>query len=181
MITINFSSKNYRLLETIRTGLIAGSVVLCIIMAGMIWTAVSIRSSVAGMQQKLKDADAADQQTLPLLRERQQIVKDLGSMSGLLDSRKFSWTHFLTSVESVVPKGVALSKVEFNTKDRTVALDGMALSPESLRNLVVGLEQSASFRNPFLKHQSLEKGNLSFNVIAVYQEHKGAGVALSKR
>jgi hypothetical protein len=60
-------------------------------------------------------------------------------------------------------------------------LNGMAQSPESLRNLVVSLEQSQAFKNPFLKHQSLEKGNLSFNVTTVYHENKGAGVALSKR
>ena len=181
MITINFATRNYRLVENIRTGLIAGSVVLCIIMAGMILKTVSLRSSVSAMEEKLKDAVKADEQMAPLLHERQQIVKDLNSMSGLMDSRKFSWTRLLTSIESVVPRGVALTHVEFITKEHTVVLDGVAQSPESLRSLVVGLEQSPSFKNPFLKHQSLEKGNLLFNVVSVYQEHKSAGVALSKR
>jgi Tfp pilus assembly protein PilN len=181
MITINFASKNYRLIENIRTGLIAGSVVLSIIMAGMVWKTVSMRSSVSAMEGKLKEAAAADEQTAALLHERQQIVKDLNSMSGLMESKKFSWTRLLTSIETVVPRGVALTHVEFITKERTVLLDGVAQSPESLRSLLVGLEQSASFKSPFLKHQSLEKGNLLFNVITVYQEHNTAGVALSKR
>jgi Tfp pilus assembly protein PilN len=181
MITINFASRNYRLVDTIHTGLIAGSIVLCIVMAGMIWTTVSLRSNVSAMERKLQDAQAADEQIRPLLGERLQIVKDLIAMSGLLESRKFSWTRLLTSVEAVVPRGVALTHVEFNAKERTVMLNGMAQSPESLRNLVVGLEQSQAFKNPFLKHQSLEKGNLSFNVTTVYHENKGAGVALSKR
>jgi hypothetical protein len=76
---------------------------------------------------------------------------------------------------------VALTHVEYKAKERMVMLDGMAQSPEALRNLVVGLEQSQSFKNPFLKHQSLEKGNLSFNVTTLYHENKTAGVALSKR
>jgi Tfp pilus assembly protein PilN len=181
MITINFASRNYRLVENIHTGLIAGSMVLCVVMAGMIWATVSLRSNVTAMERKLKNAEAANEQIVPLLRERQQIVKDLTAMSGLLESRKFSWTRLLTSIESVVPKGVALTRVEFSAKERTVMLDGMAQSPESLRNLVVGLEQSQSFKNPFLKHQSLDKGNLSFNVTTIYQENKTAGVALSKR
>jgi Tfp pilus assembly protein PilN len=181
MITINFAGRNYRLVENIHTGLIAGSVVLCIVMAGMIWTTVALRSNVSAVERKLKDAQAADEQIRPLLGERLQIVKDLTAMSGLLESRKFSWTRLLTSVESVVPRGVALTRVEFNSKERTVMLDGISQSPESLRNLVVGLEQSQSFKNPFLKHQSLEKGNLSFNVTTIYHENKTAGVALSKR
>jgi Tfp pilus assembly protein PilN len=181
MITINFASRNYRLVENIHTGLIAGSVVLCLVMAGVIWTTVSLRSNVSAMERKLKDAQAADEQIRPLLGERLQIVKDLTAMSGLLESRKFSWTRLLTSVESVVPRGVALTHVEYKAKERMVMLDGMAQSPEALRNLVVGLEQSQSFKNPFLKHQSLEKGNLSFNVTTLYQENKTAGVALSKR
>lgn len=181
MITINFASTNYRFVENIRTGMIAGSIILCIVLAGMIWRSVSVRSNVAAMERKVKDAQAADDQIRPLLGERLQIVKDLISMSNLLESRKFSWTRFLTSVETVVPRGVALTRVEVNLKERAVMLDGMAQSPESLRNLVVGLEQSPSFKNPFLKHQSLEKGSLSFNVTTVYQEHKGPGVDLGKR
>lgn len=181
MITINFASRNYRLIETIHAGLIAGSVVLCIAMGGMIWTAMSLRASTSVVEQKLKGAEAADGQIQPLLQEHDQLVKDLAAMSGLLESRKFSWTRLLTGIEAVVPTGVALKRVEFNAKERTVILDGMAQSPEALRTLVVGLEKSASFKDPFLKHQSLEKGSISFNVIAVYHEDKSAGVAQAKR
>jgi hypothetical protein len=41
----------------------------------------------------------------------------------------------------------------------------------------VGLERSASFKDPFLKHQSLEKGSISFNVVAVYHDNRNAAVA----
>lgn len=177
MIAINFASKNYRLGARIHAGLIAGSVLLCIAMAGMVWTAISLRMNIAAMDRKLKDAQAADEQVQSLLRERDQLTKDLTAMSGLMELRKLSWTRLLTSIETIVPQGVALKKVEFNPKDRMLALEGTARSPESLRTLVVGLEKSASFKNPFLKHQSVDKGNISFNVIAVYQENKNAGVA----
>ncbi len=181
MITINFASRNYRLVENVRTGLIAGSAMLCIVMAGLVWTMITLRSNVSSMEEKVNNAMKADGQLASLLLERQQIVKDLNSMYGLMDSRKFSWTKLLTSIETVVPRGVALTHVEFIAKEHTVLLDGVAQSPEALRTLVVGLEQSPSFKNPFLKHQSLEKGNLLFNVVTVYQEHKSAGVALGKR
>jgi Tfp pilus assembly protein PilN len=181
MITINFASRQYRLFARIRTGLIAGSVVLCIALAGLIWTAVALRANISSMDRKMKDAGAADEQVRSLFSEREQLIKDLSAMSGLMESRKLSWTHLLTSIEAVVPTGVALTHVEFHVKERTVTLDGMAQSPESLRTLVVGLEKSAFFKDPFLKHQSLEKGSISFNVIAVYHEDKSAGVDKGRR
>jgi Tfp pilus assembly protein PilN len=181
MITINFASGNYRLVARIRAGLIAGSVVLCIALAGMIWTAVSLRENISALDRKLKNAEAMDAQVQPLLREHDQLVKDLAAMSGLMESRKVSWTRLLTSIEAVIPRGVALNKVDFNPKDRTLMLEGMAQSPESLGTLVVGLEKSSSFTDPLLKHQSLVKGSISFNVTAVYREDKSAGVAQGKQ
>jgi hypothetical protein len=71
--------------------------------------------------------------------------------------------------------------VKYHENERTVMLDGKARSPEALQGLVVGLEKSASFKDPFLKHQSLEKGSITFNVIAVYHADAGAGVARGKR
>jgi len=181
MIEINFASRNYRLIGQIRSGLIAGIVLLVAITAGMLWTAVSLRANIFFMDQKLQELKAADEQIRPALMERERLVKDLTAMSGLMEARKMSWTRFLTSVEAVVPVGVALKHVEFDPKDSTVTLDGMARSPESLRNLVVAMETSSSLSKPFLKHQSLEKGNISFNVVAVYREDKNRSVAQGKR
>jgi Tfp pilus assembly protein PilN len=114
----------------------------------------------------------------PVLLEREVLVKNLNAMSGLLESRRFSWTRLLTSIEAIVPIGVAMKNVDFDPRDRVLVLEGTAQSPEALRNLIVGLEQSASFKDPFLKHQSLEKGSISFNVVAVY--HEGAGASVVK-
>ncbi len=137
----------------------------------MVWKTVSFGVEISTLQQRVKEAEASDVQLKPLLDEREKLVKDLNAMSVLMDARKFSWTRFLTSIERAVPVGVALNKVEFNPKERTLSIDGLAQSPESLRDLVVGFEKSPSFKDPFLKHQSLEKGIISFNVVAVYYEH----------
>ncbi len=175
MISINFASRNYRAALRIALAFAAGSIILACITAVMAWQGISLRSSADAMQKKVKETEISDERMRSLLVEREQLVKDLTAMSGLMDARKFSWTRFLTSVEAVVPVGVALKKVEYNPKDRTLSLDGLAQSPEALRNLIVGFEKSVSFTTPFLKHQSLEKGIISFNVVAVYQEQKSAG------
>jgi Tfp pilus assembly protein PilN len=181
MITINFASRNYRLIARIRSGLIAGSIFVFAITVGMLWISASLHANVSAMDQRLWELQKAEEKLRPELLERERLVKDLTIMSGLIESRKTSWTRLLTSIETVVPVGVALEKVEYNPKDSSLTLNGMARSPESLRNLVVAMEKSVSFKNPFLKHQSLEKGNISFNVVAVYREGKGRSVALGKR
>jgi type IV pilus assembly PilN-like protein len=169
MISINFASRNYRRIARAVQALAAGSVVLALVAAVMVAKAASLRADIAVMQKKLQEAEAADQQVKPALMERERLVKDLNAMSGLMDARKFSWTRLLSSIESVVPVGVALQRVQYNPQDRSLVLDGTAQSPESLRGLVVGLEKSPSFKDPFLKHQTLEKGSISFNVVAVYR------------
>jgi len=40
---------------------------------------------------------------------------------------------------------------------------------------MIGLQKSRSFKSPLLKHQSMDKGNLSFNVAVTYQKHLAAG------
>jgi Tfp pilus assembly protein PilN len=181
MIAINFASRNYRLLELARRSLLAGCVILALAATALMGKAAALRADGVAVKRLLAEAQADDLRVEAVLAERERLSRDLSAMSGLIDARKFSWTRLLSSIEAVVPVGVALKKVAFNPGSRTLGLDGMAQSPEALRNLVVGLEKSSSFRDPFLKHQSLEKGSISFNVVAVYQEHTGALVAQGKR
>lgn len=181
MISINFASGNYRRTSRIVQALAAGSVILAFAAALMIVKAASLRADIAAMQQKLQETEAADQQVKTVLVERERLVKDLNAMSGLTNARRFSWTRLLSSIESVVPLGVALQKVQYNSHDHMLVLDGTAQSPESLRGLVVGLEKSPSFKDPFLKHQTLEKGSISFNVVAVYHERKDADEVQRKK
>ncbi len=180
MIIVNFASRNYRLISRIHAALVLAAVILCLVMAGMVFAAVSLRRTVSATDLKLKELRAADESIQPVLRERGQLVRDLSLMSGLVESRRFSWTRLLTSSEAVVPLGVAVKHVDFSPQNRALALDGTAQSPEALRNLIVGLEKSPSFKEPLLKHQSIEKGSNLFNVVAVYREDTGPAVAQGK-
>jgi len=170
MITINFASKNYRIVERIRLALLGVNVLLAFAIVVMVWIALSLRAQTAGMERRIGDLLKTEEQFKPLLVERDRIVKDFTSMSGLLESRRFSWTELLTDIEKAFPTGVALKKIEY-AKDGALTLDGAAQSPESLRNLMVGLERSASFRDAYLKHQSVDKGSISFNVVVFYKGH----------
>ncbi len=177
MINVNFASRNYRAAQSLVRVLFGAAAVLFLAAAGMVWEATTLGRDLSSMQQKLKMAEEEDVRVESTLFERARLVKSLNEMSGIIEARRFSWTQFLTSLEAAVPVGVALKNVVFNPRDRTLSIEGMARSPEALRDLMVGLEKSVAFANPLLKHQSLEKGILSFNVVAVYHEHKNASVA----
>jgi len=177
LITINFAGTNFRLLMRLQRGIIVTMVLLGITTGILLWKANSYRVQSEALTQQVREFNASIEKLRPAMQERQQLVKDLGDMSGLLEARRFSWTQLLTGIEAAFPSGVALTKLEFNAKELAVALEGTAQSPESLSSLMIGLQKSRSFKNPLLKHQSMDKGNLSFNVAVAYQEHLAAGTA----
>jgi len=174
-ITINFSSTDYRLIARLQWGGIAAIVLLGIIAGALLWTVNSYRHQVAVAEQKMRDLAASAMKLRPAMEERQHLVKNLSAMSGLIEARRHSWTRFLTGIEAAFPAGIALTKVDFSPRDLNVVLEGSAQSPEALSGLMIGLQRSRSFKNPQLKHQSMEKGSLSFNVAVSYQEHSVAG------
>jgi len=175
LITINFAGTNFRLLMRLQQGLIVTVVLLGIMTGVLLWKANSYRMQSAVLTQQVREYTASTEKLRPAMQERQQLVKDLGDMSGLLEARRFSWTQLLTAIEASFPSGVALTRLEFNARELAVALEGTAQSPESLSSLMIGLQKSRSFKSPLLKHQSMDKGNLSFNVAVTYQEHLAAG------
>ncbi len=175
LITINFAGTNFRLLMRLRQGLIVAVVLLGTTTGALLWQANSYRVQSAALTRQVGDFTASIEKLRPAMLERQQLVQDLGDMSGLLEARRFSWTRLLTGIEAAFPAGIALTRLEFNARELAAALEGTAQSPESLSSLMIGLQKSRSFKGPLLKHQSMDKGKLSFNVAVTYQEHLAAG------
>jgi len=176
-ITVNFARTDYRLIARLQWGGIAAIAMLSIIAGALLWSASSYRDQGAAADRHVKDLADSAGKLRPAIDERQQLVKNLSAMSGLIEARRHSWTQFLTGIEAAFPAGIALTKVDFHPRDLTVVLEGAAQSPEALSGLMIGLQRSRSFKNPQLKHQSMDKGSLSFNVAVSYQGHSVAGSA----
>lgn len=183
-ITINFSGTDYRLAARVRAGLLLVSLGLLCIAAGMFWMTHATRASAAAVDRRVQELESAQEKLEPLVQERQQVVEQLTAMADILDARRFSWTRLLTRIEEVFPSGAALERLEFHPRERTVILEGKARSPEALSALMIGLERSRSFTNPLLKHQSMDKGILTFNVTVISQDvpadDGAAGIARRK-
>lgn len=128
-ITINFARTNYRLIASINLVLIAAILLLAMMTGVLVWRAFSYRSQSAALVGQVREFTASIEKLRPAMQERQRLVKDLGSMTGLLEARRFSWTQLLTGIEAAFPSGVALTRLELNTRERSVALEGTAQSP----------------------------------------------------
>lgn len=171
MITINFASRNYPFAARLSAGLIAVTVLFMALLAIQVWGFTESRTGRVALEQKLTQQTDREEQIRQVLLERAQIVSDLTAMAGLMEARRFSWTRLLTNLETAFPIGVALTKLEFNPQEHTLLIKGVAQSPEALRNLMVGLEKSSYFKDPLLKHQSVDKGIISFNAASIYTDN----------
>ncbi len=170
MIDINFARSDFRSLLLIRRGLMLLVAIAAIVLFVLSLWARSYRTQVEAAQMQVKNLASSEEKLRPVMAERQQLVGNLNAMTGLLQARRFSWSRFLTHLEEVFPEGIALTRLELNPRDLTASLEGFAHSPEALSRLMIGLQQSRSFKNPLLKRQSMDKGILSFNVIVHYSE-----------
>jgi Tfp pilus assembly protein PilN len=170
VIAINFSGTDYRLAARVRAGLLLVSFGLLCTAAGMLWMTHATRASAANLEQRVRALEAAQKQLEPLVKERKQVVEQLTAMAGVLEARRLSWTRLLTMIEEAFPSGAALDRLEYHPREHTVILEGKARSPEALSALMIGLERSRSFTNPLLKHQSMDKGILAFNVTVISQD-----------
>lgn len=170
LITINFASTDRRLAVRLRAVLAVAVVILLAVGGILVWQARNARAGAADADRRIQELSASEAKLRPVLEERQQIVRNLAAMTGLVEARRFSWTRLLSGIEAAFPSGAALSRIEVSVKDHVVSLEGIAQSPEALSSLMIGLGRSASFKSPLLKRQSMDKGILSFNVSVIYQE-----------
>lgn len=168
LVSINFARTDYRLIFRAAIGLGLSACGLAVVALLLIVSGVSDMSRGRDMDKRLSELSSHEEKINAIIKEKEQLIRELNSMSALVSAREFSWTKMLTGIESVVPTGVAIKSVKYNPKDRSLSLEGTAGSPEALRNLVAMMEKSRFFREPFLRRQSIEKGRISFDVVAVY-------------
>ncbi len=169
-IEINFAGRDYRRLARIFKSLVAASIVFLVVLVALVRTVVVFRADTAALDLPIKELALRDADVQSVLAERTRFLGDVSRLSGLLESRRFSWVRLLTSIEAAFPAGAALEHISYNAKDSSLTLEGKADSPEALRNLMVGLEKSPSFKDALLKHQSVEKGIIAFAVGTKYRD-----------
>ncbi len=177
VININFARTDFRTVLIVKRWLVLLVAASAVVLVVLSLSARSYRQRANSAERQVKELASSEERLRPVMEERQQLVGNLNAMTGLLQARRFSWTRFLTRLEDVFPEGIALTRLEFHPQGLTATLEGFAQSPEALSGLMIGLQQSRSFKNPLLKRQSMDKGILSFNVTVLYSETPAGGPA----
>ncbi|MSM38074.1 MAG: fimbrial protein [Geobacter sp.] len=99
----------------------------------------------------------------------QRLMSHIHFANSVISRKTFNWVTLLDYLESVVPDGVAVTKIEPDPKTKVLKLSGATLSFMRLRQLLENMEQSQHFSEIFLLSQTdakvgdAQKG-ISFNI-----------------
>ena len=86
------------------------------------------------------------------------LSKDVAFAKYLEAQHAFSWTRFLSDLESAVPPRISLASVSVNFKDSAITLNGSALGLSDLTAFANALERHEAFQNVVLSQHRFQAG-----------------------
>lgn len=106
--------------------------------------------------------------------EMEALVSEVSFANSLIRQKAFSWTLFLSDLETAIPKNISVSSIQPQFNEGVISLLGTALSLEDLTNLIISLEDSPVFEEVFLNNQkTIENGFVQFTIKLGYSQRKG--------
>lgn len=98
------------------------------------------------------------------------IPRDITAMNQLIMKSAFSWSQFLTDLETVVPNGVSIQSLRLDTKDSAISISALALSLRELTQFIIVLNEHRAFKNiNLLQHRRHEDSTVEFAMALKYQ------------
>jgi Tfp pilus assembly protein PilN len=132
------------------------------------------------LQSRLDHVRVQDHQ---LLAEAQQEGLDLSGLSLqrlpaevnlanlLLTKRHFSWTQFLSALETAIPPQVSIQSIRLDPESAVVHMTGLAVTVEDVTALTVTLQDHAVFHDPVLGQHRVGPGGLvEFDMTLRYRQ-----------
>ncbi|MCE9535239.1 MAG: PilN domain-containing protein, partial [Nitrospirae bacterium] len=80
----------------------------------------------------------------------QQLPIEVSLANQLLTKRHFSWTQFLSALETAIPPHVSIQSIRLDPGSAVVHMTGLAVTVEDVTALTVTLQDHAVFRDPVL-------------------------------
>ncbi len=101
----------------------------------------------------------------------QQLPAEVGLANQLLTKRNFSWTQFLSALESAIPQHVSIQSIHLDPGSAVVHMTGLAVTVEDVTALTVTLQDHALFRDPVLEqHRVGPDGLVEFDLTLRYRQ-----------
>lgn len=93
-----------------------------------------------------------------LTEERAKLLpRDVAFANQLLEKRAFSWTRFLSDLESTVPTRASISSVSLSFSGTTITVSGTALTLKDVTGFVEDLERHPAFEKVVLTEHHTEE------------------------
>ena len=135
------------------------------------------------MQASLDQLRMQDQQLLTEVQQEgmdfsgpslQQLPAEVSLANQLIAKRHFSWTRFLSSLETTIPQHVSIKSIRLEPGSTVVHMIGLALTVEDVTALTVTLQDHNVFHDPVLgQHHVGPDGLVEFDLTLRYQQADG--------
>jgi Tfp pilus assembly protein PilN len=159
-------------------------VALCGIIGGaIIWSGIQTGMTLYDLQDVQASLDHVRMQDQQLLAQAQREGLDLSepslqqlpaevSLANLvLTKRHFSWTQFLSALESAIPQQVSMKSIRLDPGGAVVHITGLAVTVEHVTALTVTLQHHAVFYDPVLgQHRVRPDGLVEFDLTLRYRQ-----------
>ena len=159
-------------------------VALCGALIGAIlWSVLQTGMTLHDLQDAQAGLDHVRMQDQQLLAEAQQEGLDLSGPSlqqlpaevslanQVLTKRHFSWTQFLSALESAIPRQVTMKTIRLDPGGGVVHITGLAVTVEDVTALTVTLQDHAAFYDPVLgQHRVRPDGLVEFDLTLRYRQ-----------
>ena len=159
-------------------------VALCGAIGGTIlWSVIQTGMALHDLQDAQAGLDHVRMQDQQLLAQAQREGLDLSGLSlqqlpaevslanQVLTKRHFSWTQFLSALESAIPRQVSMKTIRLDPGGGVVHITGLAVTVEDVTALTVTLQDHAAFYDPVLgQHRVRPDGLVEFDLMLRYRQ-----------
>jgi Tfp pilus assembly protein PilN len=146
------------------------------------WSAVQAWMAFHDLQEIQAKLDQAREQDERLIKETQaegldlsdaalrQLPEEVSLANQLLAKRNFSWTHFLSNLEEVIPPRVSIKGVRLDPASAVINMTGAAATVEDVTALTLKLQSHTVFHDPVLgEHHLGDDGLVEFDLKLKYR------------
>ena len=180
---INIASEDYRKVRIIQTDLYLLSLILFVAMLFGINRYFIYKGQAENIEESINRQLLQDKKLEDELNKKEgslsgeevkALISEVSFANSLIRQKAFSWTLFLSDLETAIPKNISISSIQPHFNEGVITLYGTALSLEDLTNLIISLEDSPVFEGVFLNNQkTIEQGFVQFTIKLVYYQRKG--------
>lgn len=180
---INLASEDYRKVRIIQAGLYLLSLILFVAMLFGVNRYFMYKDQAENLEETINRQLIQDKKLEDELNKKEgsfsgeevkALISEVSFANSLIRQKVFSWTLFLSDLETAIPKNISISSIQPNFSEGVITLSGTALSLEDLTNLIITLEDSPVFGGVFLNNQkTIEKGFVQFTIKLGYYQRKG--------